>query len=105
MIPDGCNLASRSQVLPIANLTEETTIPACHDIHNRKWSHNKVHTTEEIQSSRQRSDKRFSKIPVISLTSLTAETDIKQGKAAGVDDYQVKLDRNRLLESLEKFLV
>ena len=40
---------------------------------------------------------------MIALTSLAGEEDIAQGKAAGIDDYQIKLDRDQLLERLSEF--
>ncbi|MFZ5952559.1 MAG: chemotaxis protein CheW [Candidatus Rifleibacteriota bacterium] len=51
-----------------------------------------------------RADKRFAEMPVIGLTSLAGEEDIEQGKAAGITDYQIKLDRDQLLESLRRNL-
>ncbi len=44
------------------------------------------------------------KIPVIALTSLAGEEDRIKGLQAGINDYQVKLDRDRLLSSVSKFL-
>ena len=46
-------------------------------------------------TQRIRADGRFARLPVIGLTSLAGEDDIAKGKAAGIDDYQVKLDRDR----------
>jgi len=51
--------------------------------------------TEKIKQ-----DKRFSHLPVIALTSLAGEENMKKGKAAGIDEYQIKLDRERLMESI-----
>jgi two-component system, chemotaxis family, sensor kinase CheA len=51
-------------------------------------------------AQRIRADDRTARLPVIALTSLAGEEDIAKGKAAGVSDYQVKLDRDRLLESV-----
>jgi two-component system chemotaxis sensor kinase CheA len=51
-----------------------------------------------------RSDPRFAELPVIALTSLAGDDDIVRGKAAGFSEYQIKLDRDRLLESLRKYL-
>jgi len=45
-------------------------------------------------------DDRYSHLPVIALTTLAGEEEIARGKAAGIDDYQVKLDKEKLLESL-----
>lgn len=39
----------------------------------------------------------FSRLPVIALTSLADEADIASGKAAGVTEYEIKLDRENLL--------
>jgi two-component system chemotaxis sensor kinase CheA len=55
-------------------------------------------------ANRVRQDARFAQLPIIALTSLASEEDIAKGKAAGVDDYQIKLDRERLLESLHALL-
>lgn len=50
-----------------------------------------------------RSDQRTAHLPVIALTSLAGEDDVARGKAAGVSDYQTKLDRDRLLERLREY--
>ena len=55
-------------------------------------------------AERIRGDGRTAKLPVIALTSLAGEEDMAKGKAAGVDDYQVKLDRDRLLQSVRQSL-
>lgn len=55
-------------------------------------------------SSRIRRDPRFSQLPILALSSLASEEDIAKGKAAGVDDYQIKLDRDHLLEALRALL-
>ena len=51
-----------------------------------------------------KADQRFSQLPVIALTSLAADEDIARGKAAGIDDYQIKLDRDKLLKGIYAFL-
>jgi two-component system, chemotaxis family, sensor kinase CheA len=51
-----------------------------------------------------RADKRTEHLPIIALTSLAGEDDIARGNAAGVNDYQTKLDRDRLLERLREYL-
>lgn len=48
-----------------------------------------------------RGDNRYCNLPVIALTSLASEDDEAKGKDAGVTDYQVKLDRDRLLEGIK----
>ncbi|MFZ1983339.1 MAG: response regulator, partial [Desulfatitalea sp.] len=45
----------------------------------------------------------YSHLPVIALTTLAGEEDIAKGKAAGIDDYQIKLDRERLIRSIQGF--
>jgi two-component system, chemotaxis family, sensor kinase CheA len=55
-------------------------------------------------SSRIRKDPRFSQLPILALSSLASEDDIARGRAAGVDDYQIKLDRDHLLEALRALL-
>lgn len=51
-----------------------------------------------------RADQRFAELPVIAVTALAGEDDVAQGKAAGVTEYQVKLDRERLLASIRRHL-
>ena len=49
-----------------------------------------------------RADKRFAGLPVIALSSLASEEDSARAFAAGVNDYQIKLDRDRLLEGIRR---
>lgn len=51
-----------------------------------------------------RSEARFAELPVIAVTSLAGEEDVLRGKSAGFSDYQIKLDKERLLESLHTLL-
>jgi two-component system chemotaxis sensor kinase CheA len=55
-------------------------------------------------TARIKGDPRFRHLPVIALTSLAGEEDEARGRQAGVDDYQVKLDRETLLTKLDEFL-
>ncbi|RLA93946.1 MAG: hybrid sensor histidine kinase/response regulator, partial [Deltaproteobacteria bacterium] len=55
--------------------------------------------TEKIKT-----DDRYKHLPVIALTTLADEESIEKGKAAGVDDYQIKLDKERLMEGIYKVL-
>ena len=50
-----------------------------------------------------RADGRFANLPIIALSSLAGEEEIARGMEAGVSEYQVKLDRDRLLESVDRF--
>jgi two-component system, chemotaxis family, sensor kinase CheA len=49
-------------------------------------------------------DSRFAHLPIIAVTSLAAEEDMAKGKAAGIDEYQIKLDREKLLEGINNFI-
>ncbi|MDM8524230.1 chemotaxis protein CheW [Desulfococcaceae bacterium HSG8] len=49
-------------------------------------------------------DGRFSDLPVIAVTSLAGKEDIKKAKACGVDEYQIKLDRKKLVECINHYL-
>ncbi len=51
-----------------------------------------------------RSDPMVSALPVIGLTSLAGDDDIAKGKEAGITEYQIKMDRDKLLGSLREFL-
>lgn len=51
-----------------------------------------------------RADKRFSDLPVIALTTLASDKEVAKGKAAGIDDYQIKLHKERLMESICNFM-
>jgi two-component system chemotaxis sensor kinase CheA len=49
-----------------------------------------------------RADHRFAGLPVIALSSLAGEEEIARGMAAGVSEYQIKLNKDELLESIRK---
>jgi two-component system chemotaxis sensor kinase CheA len=51
-----------------------------------------------------RADRRTAHLPIVALTSLAGDDDIAKGQAAGVNDYQTKLDRDRLLEKLREYV-
>jgi two-component system chemotaxis sensor kinase CheA len=46
----------------------------------------------------------YGHLPVIALTTLAGDEDIQKGKSVGIDDYQIKLDREKLLQSIHSFL-
>ena len=52
---------------------------------------------------RVKNDPRFSNTPVIALTSLAASSDVQRGMEVGVDDYQIKMDRDKLLNAVQNF--
>lgn len=43
-------------------------------------------------------------LPVIALTSLAAAADMQRGIDVGVDDYQIKMDKDKLLIALKNFV-
>jgi len=47
-----------------------------------------------------RQDTRFSMVPIVALTSLAGDEDMARGKALGIDEYQIKLDRELLLQTI-----
>ncbi len=51
-----------------------------------------------------RSDPRFTGIPVIALTTLAAEEDVAKGMEVGVDEYHIKLDKERLMTSVHHYM-
>jgi two-component system chemotaxis sensor kinase CheA len=46
---------------------------------------------------------KWGHLPVIALTSLAGASDMQRGIEAGIDDYQIKMDREKLLASLHNF--
>jgi two-component system chemotaxis sensor kinase CheA len=53
-------------------------------------------------TQRIRADGRFRELRVIALSSLAGEEEIARGMAAGVDEYQIKLNKDQLTESIRK---
>lgn len=53
-------------------------------------------------TKRVRADGRFDELPIIALTSLSDEESVARGRAAGVNDYQVKMNKPELLASITK---
>jgi two-component system, chemotaxis family, sensor kinase CheA len=51
-----------------------------------------------------RADSRVAKLPIIALSSLASDEDMAKGKSAGVDDYQIKLDRDALMGRVHNLL-
>jgi two-component system chemotaxis sensor kinase CheA len=49
-------------------------------------------------------EERFTNLPVIALTSLAGQEDVDRGSAAGVDEYQVKMDCDQLLGAVSRLL-
>ena len=55
-------------------------------------------------SEKIRKDKRFADLPIIALTTMAGEENIARGEAVGIDDYQIKLDREKLMRSVHDYL-
>jgi len=51
-------------------------------------------------ATRIRNDTRTAGLPIIAVTSLAGDDDAARGIAAGITEYQVKLDRDSLLTSI-----
>ncbi len=51
-----------------------------------------------------RGDQRFSSMPIIALTTLASAEDVEHGKAVGVDEYHIKLDKERLMVSVHDYV-
>jgi two-component system, chemotaxis family, sensor kinase CheA len=49
-----------------------------------------------------RADQRFAGMPIIAISSLAGEEEIARGMEAGVDEYQVKLDKDQLEKSIRR---
>ncbi len=49
-----------------------------------------------------RADSRFTSLPVIALSSLAGEEEIERGLAAGVTEYQIKLNEEDLVASIHR---
>jgi two-component system chemotaxis sensor kinase CheA len=50
-------------------------------------------------------DPKLAHLPVIALSTLADDSDLKKGETAGVDDYQIKLDQEKLLESIHTHIL
>ena len=55
-------------------------------------------------TQRIRDDSRFKELPIIALTTLADNHDIQRGMAAGVTEYQTKVDEGKLLNSIGKYM-
>ena len=49
-----------------------------------------------------RSDGRFAGLPIIALSSLAGEEDVARGMAAGVNEYQIKFNKDEFLDSIRR---
>jgi two-component system chemotaxis sensor kinase CheA len=51
-----------------------------------------------------RGDSQYSRLPIIALTTLASAEDVAKGKAVGVDEYHIKLDKERLMVSVHDYI-
>jgi two-component system chemotaxis sensor kinase CheA len=51
-----------------------------------------------------RGDSQYCKLPIIALTTLASAEDVAKGKAVGVDEYHIKLDKERLMVSVHDYI-
>ncbi|MDZ7617327.1 MAG: response regulator, partial [Patescibacteria group bacterium] len=51
-----------------------------------------------------RKDSRLASMPVIAVTSLAGEDDVRRGQEVGVDEYHVKLDREVLMAAVGRMI-
>jgi two-component system, chemotaxis family, sensor kinase CheA len=49
-----------------------------------------------------RADERFRTLPVIAVSTLAGEEEVARGMAAGVTEYQIKLNKDELLKSIRR---
>ena len=55
-------------------------------------------------TKRIKKNSKFSHLPVIALTTLASDIEIQKGKDSGIDNYQIKLDRDKLLKNIRQYL-
>lgn len=51
-----------------------------------------------------KNDPRFSHLKVIALTSLASDAHIEKGRSVGIDAYEIKLDREKLIVVIRQYL-
>ncbi|MBF0201243.1 MAG: chemotaxis protein CheW [Desulfamplus sp.] len=51
-----------------------------------------------------KNDPTFNHFTVIALTSLASDAHVKKGKEVGIDEYEIKLDRENLMKLIRKYL-
>jgi two-component system, chemotaxis family, sensor kinase CheA len=55
-------------------------------------------------TQRIRSDEKYANLPIIALTTLASAEDIAKGKSVGVNEYHIKLDKERLMVSVHDYI-
>lgn len=75
---------------PVDVIVTDLDMPLC----------NGYELTEIIKAS-----EKWSHIPIMALTALSGEKDREKGKEVGIDEYQIKLDRDEVLRALELLIL
>jgi len=52
-----------------------------------------------------REDDRYSHLPIIALTTMAEDKDIQKAKELGINNYLIKLDKEKLIETIRVYLV
>ena len=52
-----------------------------------------------------KANEKWKHLPVMAVTALTGEKDREKGMEAGIDEYQIKLDRDEVLRALEQLIL
>ena len=55
-------------------------------------------------TQRIRQDPKYGKLPIIALTTLASAEDVAKGQAVGVNEYHIKLDKERLMVSVHDYV-
>ncbi|KJR96774.1 MAG: molecular chaperone [Desulfobulbaceae bacterium BRH_c16a] len=55
-------------------------------------------------TQRIRNDAKYGKLPIIALTTLASAEDVAKGQAVGVNEYHIKLDKERLMVSVHDYI-
>ena len=55
-------------------------------------------------TQRIRGDGKYAELPIIALTTLASAEDVAKGKAVGVNEYHIKLDKERLMVSVHDYI-
>lgn len=51
-----------------------------------------------------RKNPKYNNIPIIALTTLAADEDVAKGKAVGIDEYHIKLDKEKLMACVHDYI-
>jgi two-component system chemotaxis sensor kinase CheA len=55
-------------------------------------------------TQRIRKHERYKNLPIIALTTLASAEDVERGKVVGVNEYHIKLDKERLMVSVHDYI-